>query len=191
VLGEEHPLTLLTMSNQAVVYQMQGKYEQAEALSTRAFEILRRMQGEENIDTVISMTIQGLLYRSEGKYAQAEPLLIKALDIRRRMLGQEHPNTLTSMKNLANRLCCKNDPVGPTHPTSCIDGSAFQSESFPDELNLPKYIPFRQPPHLAFPDHVQNLVALNRSPRSIEGSKSLAAIYPPLDPSMVLFHNIV
>jgi hypothetical protein len=68
---------------------------------------------------------------------------------------------------------------------------SFQSEDFPDELNLPKDIPFRQPPHLAFPDHVQNLVALNRPPGSIERSKTLAGIHPPLDPSMVLFHNIV
>jgi hypothetical protein len=45
---------------------------------------------------------------------------------------------------------------------------SFQSEDFPDELNLPKDIPFRQPPHLAFPDHVQNLIALNRPPGSIE-----------------------
>ena len=45
---------------------------------------------------------------------------------------------------------------------------SFQSEDFPDELNLPKDIPFRQPPHLAFPDHMQNLVALNRPPGSIE-----------------------
>jgi hypothetical protein len=44
----------------------------------------------------------------------------------------------------------------------------FQSEDFPDELNLPKDIPFRQPPHLAFSNHIQNLVALNRSPGSIE-----------------------
>jgi transcriptional regulator with XRE-family HTH domain len=51
--------------------------------------------------------------------------------------------------------------------------------------------PFRQPPHLAFPDHVQNLVALNRPPGSIERSKTLAGIHPPLDSSMVLFHNIV
>jgi hypothetical protein len=66
-----------------------------------------------------------------------------------------------------------------------------QSEDLPDELNLPQDIPFRHPPHLAFPDHVQNLVALNRPPGSIERSKTLAGIHPPLDPSMVLFHNIV
>jgi hypothetical protein len=55
-------------------------------------------------------------------------------------------------------------------PISSVDYSAFQSEDFPDELNLPKNIPFRQPPHLAFPEHVQNLVALNRPPGSIEQS---------------------
>jgi hypothetical protein len=36
------------------------------------------------------------------------------------------------------------------------------------DTNTSKYVAFWQPPHLAFPDHVQSLVALNRSPRSIE-----------------------
>jgi hypothetical protein len=79
----------------------------------------------------------------------------------------------------------------PIADLSRIDCSTPQSESFPDELNLPQDIPFRQPPHLAFPDHVQNFAALNRPPRSIERSKSLAGIHPPLDRSMILFHNIV
>jgi hypothetical protein len=90
-------------------------------------------------------------------------------------------------------LCCKNNSVGKTEPTANLVGRlfSFQSEDFPDELNLPEDIPFRQPPHLAFPDHLQNLVALNRPPGSIERSKTLAGIHPPLDPSMVLFHHIV
>src|SRR6266850_8170694 len=54
------------------------------------------------------------------------------------------------------RLCCKNNSVGETEPTANLVGRlwSFQSEDFPDKLNLPKDIPFRQPPHLAFPDHV-------------------------------------
>jgi hypothetical protein len=90
-------------------------------------------------------------------------------------------------------LCCKNNSVSETEPTVKLVGRLFspQSEDFPDELYLPKDIPFRQPPHLAFPDHVQNLVALNRPPGSIERPKPLAGIHPPLDSSMVLFHNIV
>src|SRR5215471_1751218 len=76
--------------------------------------------------------------------------------------------------------------VCQTEPTANLVGRllSFQSENSPDELNLPKDIPFRQPPHLAFPDHVQNLVALNRSPGSIERSKALAGIHPALDRSM-------
>jgi hypothetical protein len=83
--------------------------------------------------------------------------------------------------------------LGKTEPTANLGGRlfGFQSQDFTDELNLCKDIPFRQPPHLAFPDHMQNLVALNRPPSSIERSKNLAGIHPPLDRSMVLFHNIV
>jgi hypothetical protein len=90
-------------------------------------------------------------------------------------------------------LCCKNE-LWQNHIIGSlfdIDDSALQSESFPDELNLSYDIPFRQPPHLAFSDHVQNLVALNRPPCSIKRSKALAGIHPPLDRSMVLFHYII
>src|SRR5260370_1790886 len=93
----------------------------------------------------------------------------------------------------AKGLCCKNNAVVETEPTANLFGRlfSFQSEDFPDELNLPKDIPFRQPPHFAFPDRVQNLVPLNRPPASIERSQALAGIHPPLNRSMVLFHNIV
>jgi hypothetical protein len=66
---------------------------------------------------------------------------------------------------------------------------SFRSEDFPDELNLPKNVPFRQPPHLAFPDHVQNLVALNRPPRSIERSKTLAGVWSTFREPLVGFNS--
>jgi hypothetical protein len=72
---------------------------------------------------------------------------------------------------LAKRGCvAKTISVVETEPIANLVGRLFifQSEDFPDELNLSKNIPFRQPPHLAFPDHVHHLVALNRPPRSIE-----------------------
>src|SRR5258708_32629153 len=105
--------------------------------------------------------------------------------------GSPRPNALHNW--LPFGLCCKNNLVRETEPTAELVGRLFslQSKDFSDEPNLPKHIPFRQPPHLAFPDHMQNLVALNRPPGSIERSKTLAGIHPPLDPSMVLFHNVV
>ena len=39
-------------------------------------------------------------------------------------------------------------------PTSSLKLFGSQSEDFTNELNLAKHIPFRQPPHLAFSDHV-------------------------------------
>jgi len=62
-------------------------------------------------------------------------------------------------------------------PTSSVKLFSFQSEDFTNELNLAKHIPFRQPPHLAFPDHMQNLAALNRPPGSVERSKTLVGIH--------------
>ena len=58
--------------------------------------------------------------------------------------------------DVLQRLCCKNHSVGETEPIAILVGRlfSFQSEDFPDELNLRKDVPFWQPPHLAFPDHV-------------------------------------
>lgn len=136
------------------------------------------------------------------KLVELSPLRSAALQVEDRFLNNLRANFLDiaictgSLKagEPTVWMCCKNDSVARTEPIarlSGIDCSAFQSKGFLDELNLPKDIPFWQPPHLAFPDRVQNLVALNRPPGSIERSKTLAGIHPPLDPSMVLFHNVV
>jgi hypothetical protein len=81
---------------------------------------------------------------------------------------------------------------GKSEPTcQPLQYQLFQPEGFPDELDLPSEFVFRQPSHLAFPDHVHSFVALNRPPRSIKRSKALAGVHPALDCSMVLLHNIV
>jgi len=88
-------------------------------------------------------------------------------------------------------MCCKNDLSGNQTDLFCIAHSALQPECLPDEQNLPNDIRFRQPSHLALPDHMHNLVTLYRSPGSIERAETLASIYPPFDRSMILFHNII
>jgi hypothetical protein len=73
----------------------------------------------------------------------------------------EQNTEVPALGHQARGLCCKNNSDGETELAANLVGRlfSFQSEDFPDELNLPKDIPFRQPPHLAFPDHVQDLVA--------------------------------
>jgi hypothetical protein len=112
----------------------------------------------------------------DPNYAALDEVLerLAALDARKarvvelRFFGGLSVQESAKVLNVSEVGCVAKRFSGQTQPTSFIDGLAFQSESFSDELNLSKYIAFRQPPHLALPDHVQNLVALNRSPRSIE-----------------------
>ena len=61
--------------------------------------------------------------------------------------------------------CVARTIVGKTKPGANPVGRlfSFQYEEFADERNLPKDIPCRQPPQLAFPDHVQDLVGLESS----------------------------
>jgi tetratricopeptide (TPR) repeat protein len=101
VLGEEHPDTLGSMSNLALLYLYQGKYALAEPIFAKVVDLQRRVLGDGHPDTLTSMSNLTLMYRFQSKYTQAEPLVRKVLDGRLRVLGEEHPDTLTSMDNLA------------------------------------------------------------------------------------------
>jgi len=59
-------------------------------------------------------------------------------------------------------------------------------EEFVDEPILTPDATSAQPPHLALPNYVHCLIALNRSSRSLEFAKPLLGIYAPFDRAMVL-----
>ena len=101
MLGPEHPDTLTSMQNLAMIYRDQGKYPQAEALNSQILEIRRRVLGLEHSDTLKSMGNLAVVYEDEGKYAQAEAHDNQTLEIRRRVLGPDDSDTLASMGNLA------------------------------------------------------------------------------------------
>jgi tetratricopeptide (TPR) repeat protein len=101
VLGPEHPDTLGSLNNLAILYRQQGKYEQAEPLYQRALATYERVLGPEHPDTLTSLNNLAILYLNQGNYEQAEPLFQRALAGRERVLGPEHPDTLTSLNNLA------------------------------------------------------------------------------------------
>ena len=66
-----------------------------------------------------------------------------------------------------------------------------QSEDLIEEQDQSQHIPFGQPSHLAFPDHVHNLISLDRPPGPVKGSEPLASVDPSFDRSMILFHYVV
>ncbi len=101
VLGKEHPDTLASVNNLAVLYQAQGRYGEAEPLLKRALKTEERVLGKEHSSTLQSVNNLAALYQAQGRYREAEPLCKRALEARERMLGKEHSSTLQSVNNLA------------------------------------------------------------------------------------------
>lgn len=79
MLGEQHPETLTSMRDLANLYQVQGKYAEAERLLTRALEIRRRIQGEQHPDTTNTLASLGEVRLRQQRYSEAEVLLRSAL----------------------------------------------------------------------------------------------------------------
>ena len=104
ILGEEHPDTLATMHNLALVLRGQGEHAQARALYEKVLEAWRRILGEEHPDTLATMHNLALVLRDQGELAQARALCEKVLEARRHILGEEHPDTLATTRNLAGVL---------------------------------------------------------------------------------------
>jgi tetratricopeptide (TPR) repeat protein len=100
LLGEDHPDTLASMGDLAVLYRDQSKPARAELLLAKLLNIQRRVLGEDAPDTLESAHELAQIYEEEDKNAQAEPLLTKTLRARRRILGEDHPDTLLSMIEL-------------------------------------------------------------------------------------------
>ncbi|OQN95386.1 hypothetical protein B0A48_18634 [Cryoendolithus antarcticus] len=135
VLGKEHPDTLASVSNLALVLQYQGKYEAAETMNRRALEGCEKVLGKDHPDTLTSMSNLALVLQYQGKYEAAETMNRRALEGCEKVLGKEHSDTLTSVYCLAYLLHQKADfaaavplyeraclgyvvKLGPSHPTT-------------------------------------------------------------------------
>ena len=64
-------------------------------------------------------------------------------------------------------------------------------EEFVDEPILTPDVTPAQPPHLALPNYVHRLIALNRSSRSLEFAEPLLGLHSPFDRAMVLLDDVV
>ncbi|KAK4653773.1 hypothetical protein QC762_0087050 [Podospora pseudocomata] len=101
VLGKEHPHTLGSMNNLALVLYSQGKYEEAEQIHQQALQLREKVLGKEHPDTLGSMNNLALVLYSQGKYEEVEQIHRQLLQLSEKVLGKEHPDTLGSMNNLA------------------------------------------------------------------------------------------
>src|SRR5882757_7950127 len=74
VLGKEHPETLTSMNNLALVLDSQGKYEAAEAMHRQTLATKEKVLGKQHPSTLTSMNNLALVLDSQGKYEAAEAM---------------------------------------------------------------------------------------------------------------------
>ena len=101
VLGDEHPDTLSSMNNLAVLYWNQGRYDEAEPLYLETLETRKRVLGDDHPDTLSSMNNLADPVLEPGPLRRGRAAPPETLETRKRVLGDDHPNTLRSMNNLA------------------------------------------------------------------------------------------
>ncbi len=119
-LGPEHPDTVDTLRQRAVLYIEQGNYAAAEPLLLQVLEILeqeaepgagtpdrgtpdRGTPDRGTPDRELAEVLRSLatLYREVGRYAEAEEIALRALSIGRQALGPEDPWIGYALRTLA------------------------------------------------------------------------------------------
>ena len=101
MLGENHPVTAMTMQNLAQTLQTRGRLEESEAFHRRALEAKRRVLGEAHPSVTLSMNnLANLLSRQLGRPEEAETLARQALAGDRQTFGEQHSYVAASLANL-------------------------------------------------------------------------------------------
>jgi tetratricopeptide (TPR) repeat protein len=100
-LSAEHPDTLTSRSNLALVLWDLGRLEEAEAEHRAVLDTRTRILGAEHPNTLTSRSNLALVLWDLGRHEEAEAEHRAVLQARIRILGAEHRDTLTSRSNLA------------------------------------------------------------------------------------------
>jgi tetratricopeptide (TPR) repeat protein len=104
VLGGDHPDTMWSLTNLALVLRDQGDLEGARGRHERTLEVRRRVLGENHPDTASSLNNLATVLAEQGHLDRARDLHEQALAIRQQELGLDHLDTAQSLNNLARIL---------------------------------------------------------------------------------------
>ncbi|KAF1971389.1 hypothetical protein BU23DRAFT_600259 [Bimuria novae-zelandiae CBS 107.79] len=100
-LGVQHPDTLTSVSNLALVLRAQGKYDEAENLHRRALEGREKELGVQHPDTLTSAYCLAYLLHSLRQYREATELYQRACNGYAQQLGSQHPTTVACHEHFA------------------------------------------------------------------------------------------
>jgi tetratricopeptide (TPR) repeat protein len=89
------------LSNElALIYDAQGRYDQAIEKLEEALRIVEKTLGREHFDYAIRLNNMANVYAGQGRYDEATEKFEEALRIVEKTLGREHPDYAVSLNNL-------------------------------------------------------------------------------------------
>jgi hypothetical protein len=104
VLGIEHPETLTSMSNLALVLGDQGKYAETEQIHRQTLKLKEKVLGVEYPSTLTSVWCLAYLLQGQGQYDDSTVLYKSACEGFQKILGLDHPTTLSCLKHYMSML---------------------------------------------------------------------------------------
>ena len=100
VIGENHPHTLITMSNLAISYRAQGRLEETRKLEEKILELRVEILGPEHPETLYTQWCLAVSYEKDGRLVGAIELLGETVDAQKRVMGEQHPLTIAMATSL-------------------------------------------------------------------------------------------
>ncbi|KAI0114262.1 hypothetical protein F4776DRAFT_656662 [Hypoxylon sp. NC0597] len=103
-LGKEHPYTLLSSANMAIVLSGTGQLAEAHELVCNVLPVADRLLGPDHIGTLFGRYTLACILVQRGRYAEAEDLLVYIADCQKNMAsnrGDYHPDRLATLIELA------------------------------------------------------------------------------------------
>jgi tetratricopeptide (TPR) repeat protein len=104
-VGPEHPWTLTTLSNLAVVLSDRGNHAAAESALAEVLSARRRVLGNAHPDVAHVLAWLGEVRYRRGRHAEAEVASREAVAINRKALPAGHPELSRGLRILGKVLC--------------------------------------------------------------------------------------
>ncbi|WP_016950698.1 tetratricopeptide repeat protein [Anabaena sp. PCC 7108] len=99
--GNENTQLAYSLNQLALLYESQGRYNDAELLYLQSLKISKCQRGADHPLVASSLNNLAGIYESQGRYNDAELLYLQSLKIRKLQLDANHPDIATSLNNLA------------------------------------------------------------------------------------------
>jgi tetratricopeptide (TPR) repeat protein len=107
VLGKEHPDTLTTTNNLALVLHRQGNYEEAETIYKQTLALREKVLGKEYPSTLSSVDSLAYLLAEQDLYIEATTVYQRACEGFSVVLGGDHPRTRHCRRHYSKMLSRK------------------------------------------------------------------------------------